>query len=35
MIAAHSFSITEELSEDGGPFIRLGNALFTSVSTVQ
>jgi hypothetical protein len=35
VIAAHSFSITEELSEDGGPFIRLGNALFTRVSTVQ
>ena len=35
IIAAHSFSITEELSEDGGPFIRLGNALFTRVSTVQ
>jgi hypothetical protein len=35
VIAAHSFSITEELSEDGGPFIRLGNALFTKVSTVQ
>ena len=35
VIAAHSFGITEELSEDGGPFIRLGNALFTKVSTVQ
>jgi len=35
IIAAHSFSITEELSEDGGPFIRLGNALFTRASTVQ
>jgi hypothetical protein len=29
VIAAHSFSITEELSEGGGPFVRLGNALFT------
>ena len=35
IIAAHSFGITEELSEDGGPFIRLGNALFTRVGTVQ
>ncbi len=35
VIAGHSFGITEELSEDGGPFIRLGNALFTRVSTVQ
>jgi len=35
VIAAHSFSITEELSEDGGPFIRLGNALFTKVGTAQ
>ena len=31
VIAAHSFSITDELSEDGGPFVRLGNALFTKV----
>ena len=35
VIAAHSFSITEELSEDGGSFIRLGNALFTKVGTAQ
>ena len=35
IIATHSFSVTEELSEDGGPFVRLGNALFTRVSTVQ
>lgn len=31
IIAAHSFSITDELSEDGGPFARLGNAVYTKV----
>jgi hypothetical protein len=31
IVAAHSFSVTEELSEDGGPFVRLGNTLFTKV----
>src|SRR5215510_3255543 len=31
IIAAHSFMLTEELSEDGGPFVRLGNALFSKV----
>jgi hypothetical protein len=31
IVAAHSFSVTEELSEDGGPFVRLGNTLFTRV----
>ena len=35
VIAAHSFSITEDLSEDGGPFVRLGNALFTKVGSTQ
>lgn len=29
VISAHSFSVAEELSEDGGPFVRLGSALFT------
>ncbi len=29
IIAAHSFSVTDELSEDGGPFVRLGNAVFS------
>lgn len=29
VISAHSFSVAEEISEDGGPFVRLGNALFT------
>ncbi|MFN7928002.1 MAG: hypothetical protein U0Y68_08645 [Blastocatellia bacterium] len=31
IIAAHSFSILDELSEDDGPFVRLGNALFARV----
>jgi hypothetical protein len=31
IIAAHSFTMTEELSEDSGPFVRLGNTLFTKV----
>jgi hypothetical protein len=31
IVAAHSFTLTEELSEDGGPFVRLGNTLFTRV----
>lgn len=31
IVAAHSFTLTEELSEDGGPFLRLGNTLFTRV----
>ncbi|MFN0111214.1 MAG: hypothetical protein ACKVZH_20315, partial [Blastocatellia bacterium] len=29
IIAAHSFTVTDELSEDGGPFVRLGNAVFS------
>jgi hypothetical protein len=29
IIAAHSFSLVEEISEDGGPFVRLGSALYT------
>ncbi len=29
VIAAHTFTVTEELSEDGGPFVRLGSAVFT------
>jgi hypothetical protein len=32
VVAAHSFTITEELSEGGGPFVRLGNSLFTKAS---
>jgi hypothetical protein len=31
VVAAHSFSVVEELSEDGGPFVRLGQALYTKV----
>jgi hypothetical protein len=31
IIAAHSYTVAEELSEDGGPFIRLGNAVVTRV----
>ena len=31
VVAAHSFTVTEELSEDGGPFVRLGSAIFTKV----
>jgi hypothetical protein len=31
IVAAHSFTLTEELSEDGGPFVRLGNTLITKV----
>src|SRR5687767_518217 len=29
IIAAHSFTVAEELSEDGGPFVRLGSATYT------
>ena len=28
IIAAHSFSVLDELSEDDGPFVRLGNAVY-------
>ena len=31
IVAAHSFTIAEELSEDGGPFVRLGNAVVSRV----
>jgi hypothetical protein len=31
IVAAHSFTIAEELSEDGGPFVRLGSAVFSKV----
>ncbi len=31
VVAAHSFTVAEELSEDGGPFVRLGSAVFTKV----
>ncbi len=29
IVSPHSFSVLEELSEDGGPFVRLGNAIFS------
>ncbi len=28
IIAAHSFTVTEEISEDGSPFVRLGSAVY-------
>jgi len=31
VVAAHSFTVTEELSENGGPFVRLGSAVFSKV----
>ncbi len=31
VVSAHSFTVTEELSEDGGPFVRLGSAVFSKV----
>lgn len=31
IVSAHSFTITEELSEDGGPFVRLGSAVFSKL----
>ncbi len=31
IVSAHSFTITEELSEDGGPFVRLGSAVYSRV----
>jgi len=32
VVAAHSFTVTEELSENGGPFVRLGSAIYTRVA---
>ena len=29
IVSAYSFTVTEELSENGGPFVRLGNAIYT------
>ncbi len=31
LVSPHSFAVLEELSEDGGPFVRLGNAIFSKV----
>lgn len=35
IVAAHSFTITEELSENGGPFVRLGSAVYTRVEATK
>ena len=35
VISAYSFSVTEELSEDGGPFVRLGQAIFSKANSSQ
>ncbi|HVS82734.1 MAG TPA: hypothetical protein VHE60_13470 [Pyrinomonadaceae bacterium] len=32
IISAYSFTVTEELSEDGGPFVRLGQAIFSKAN---
>jgi hypothetical protein len=32
VISAYSFTVTEELSEDSGPFVRLGQAIFSKVN---
>jgi hypothetical protein len=31
IVSAHSFTVAEELAEDGGPFVRLGSAVFTKI----
>ena len=31
VVAAHSFTVAVELSEDGGPFVRLGSAVFSKI----
>lgn len=33
VVAAHSFTVTDELAEDGGPFVRLGNAVYSKAGT--
>lgn len=33
VISPYSFRVTEELSEDGGPFLRLGQGIFSKAST--
>lgn len=32
VISAFSFSVKEELSEDGGPFVRLGQGVFSKAN---
>ena len=34
VISAYSFTVTEELSEDGGPFVRLGQGIFSKDNVV-
>ena len=33
VVAAHSFTVTDELAEGNGPFVRLGNAVYSKVNT--
>ena len=33
IVSPHSFAVLEELSEDGGPFVRLGNSIFARIET--
>jgi hypothetical protein len=33
VISAYSFTVTEELSEDGGPFVRLGQTIFSKANS--
>ncbi|HXU39949.1 MAG TPA: hypothetical protein VN937_26580 [Blastocatellia bacterium] len=35
VVAAHSFTVTEELSENGGPFVRLGSAVYTKTAAAK
>ncbi len=35
IVAAHSFTVTEELSENGGPFVRLGSAIYSRVGATK
>jgi hypothetical protein len=35
IVSAHSFTLIEELSEDGGPFVRLGSGTFTKASATK
>jgi len=35
IVAGHSFTVTEELSENGGPFVRLGSAIYTRVAAIK
>jgi len=35
VVAAHSFTVTEELSENGGPFVRLGSAVYTKAAVTK